>query len=348
MIKKHNIANKLADSLNIKIMAKGVDSLFLYVDCRDVIGWDVMVKKIEGVQYDECFKINGVDFVKRKAWIKSFSQCIQSGQYMLFLNARSCYIRVLSLGFELFGFDKIVLNLCDLLEKITKQGKKWLDCLKVSRIDCYCDFSFPGDFDFDLFRTKLRKKGIFKSSDDVDGITYYFGSRDIMLVRLYTKSAEVEHSGKQYLKSTWEQNGAKDQKIWRLEFEFHKIKIEEITRFRELVNIQAAEIKKLFAYGLNSLEYVKEKNGVRSERWELSPIWKTLKQEFNTEYSITKKQVKKANIEFRKKVARKKMISFYVAQDFEFDEVPENIRSILFITDYEYTRALQKYRIEFL
>ena len=347
MIKKHNIAKLLDEKLNIKIMAKGVDSLFLYVDCSDLIGWDVMTKKIEGVQFDECLKIRGVDFVKRKAWIKSFPQCIQSGQFMLFLNAKSCYIRVLSLGFELFGFDKIVLNLCELLEKITgKQGKNWLDCLKVSRIDCYCDFAFNGDFDFELFRTKLRKKGIFKSSDNVDGITYYFGSREIMLVRLYTKSAEIEHSGKDYLKSAWAENGCQGDKIWRLEFEFHKVKIEEIVKYRELVNIQGNEIKKLFAYGLNSLEYVTEKNGVRSERWELSPIWKTLQHEFDVEYSITKKVVKKANIEFRKKLARKRMISFFVAKDLEFNAIPENIKSLLFISDYEYTRALNKYRVE--
>jgi len=347
MIKKHDIANKIADSLNIKIMAKGVDSLFLYVDCKDVLGWEQMVKKIEDVQYDECFKINKVDFVKRKAWIKSFPQCIQSGQFMLFLNMRSCYVRVLSLGFELFGFDKIVLNLCGLLEKITGgQGKNWLDCLKVSRIDCYCDFAYNGDFDFDLFRTKLRKKGIFKSSDDVEGITYYFGSREIMMVRLYTKSAEIKHSGKDYLKSAWEQNGAKDEKIWRLEFEFHKVKIEEIVRFRELVNIQGDEIKQLFAYGLDSLQYVEASNDSNFARRELSPIWKALKQEFNVEYSIIRKKVKKANIEFRKKLARKRMISFFVAKDFEFSDVPENIRSILFISNFEYTRELNKYRVQ--
>jgi len=347
MIKKHNIAKLLDEKLNIKIMAKGVDSLFLYVDCKDVIGWDVMVKKIEGVEYDECFKINKVDFVKRKAWIKSFPQCIQSSQFMIFLNMRSCYIRVLSLGFELFGFDKVVLKLCELLEKITgKQGKNWLDCLKVSRIDCYCDFAYNGNFDFELFRTKLRKKGIFKSSDNVDGITYYFGSREIMLCRLYTKSAEIEHSGKDYLRGAWEQNGAKDEKVWRLEFEFHKIKIEEIVRFRELVNIQGDEIKKLFAYGLDSLEYVENSNDSNFARRELSPIWKSLKQEFNIQYSINKKQVKQANIEFRKKLARKRMISFYVAQDFEFSDVPENIRSILFISTYEYTRELNKYRVQ--
>ena len=100
-------------------MAKGVDSLFLYVDCSDILNWDITVKKIENVRFDECFKLNGVDFVKVKAWIKSFPQCIQSGQFMLFLNVKSCYVRVLSLGFELFGFDRVVLKLCDLLEKIS-------------------------------------------------------------------------------------------------------------------------------------------------------------------------------------------------------------------------------------
>jgi len=200
-------------------------------------------------------------------------QCIKSSQFMLFLNVRSCYVRVLSLGFELYGFDKIVLNLCALLEKITRrQGKNWLDCLRVSRIDCYCDFAYNGDFDFELFRTKLRKKGIFKSSDNAEGITYYFGSRDLLLCRLYTKSVEIEKSGKDYLRSAWEKHGCKNDRIWRLEFEFHKMKIEEITRYRELVNIQGNEIKKLFAYGLVSLEYVAASNDSNFARRELSPI----------------------------------------------------------------------------
>ena len=328
-------------------MAKGVDSLFLYVDCSDIFNWDITVKKIESIRFDECFKINGVDFVKVKAWIKSFPQCIQSGQFMLFLNIKSCYVRVLSLGFELYGFERIVLKLCDLLEKVTgRQGKNWLDCLRVSRIDVYCDFAFNGNFDFELFRTKLRKKGIFKSSDNVDGITYYFGSRDLLLVRLYTKSAEIEHSGKDYLKSAWESNGCKNEKVWRLEFEFHKTKIEELVKYRELINIQGAEIKKLFAYGLNSLEYVEDSKDSNFARRSLSPIWTALKQEFNTEYLVTKKAVKKANIEFRKKLARKRMVSFFVAKDFEFSEIPANYKSDLFITEYQYNKALNKYRVE--
>jgi hypothetical protein len=327
-------------------MAKGVDSLFLYVDCQDIFGWDVMVKKIDGVEYDECFKINKVDFVKIKAWIKSFPQCIQSSQFMIFLNVKSCYVRVLSLGFELYGFDKIVLNLCDLLEKITgKHEKNWLDCLRVSRIDCYCDFAFNGDFDFDLFRTKLRKKGIFKSSDDVEGITYYFGSRDLMMVRLYTKSAEIKHSSKDYLKSAWEKDGCKNDKIWRLEFEFHKLKIEEITRFRELVNIQGDEIKKLFAYGLDSLEYVEASGDSNFARRELSPIWKRLKAEFNGEYSISKKQVKKANIEFRRKLARRRVMSWLISKNIEFSEISEMYISDFNIIEKEYNQALNAYRI---
>ena len=330
----------------IKILAKGVDSLFLYVDCSDMMGWDVMVKKIEGVQYDECLKINGVDFVKVKAWIRSFPQCVQSGQFMLFLNVRSCYVRVLSLGFELFGFDRIVLKLCDLLERITRQKKNWLDCLKVSRIDCYCDFAYNGNFDFDRFRTRLRKKGIFQSSDNVDGITYYFGSREIMLCRLYTKSAEIEHSGKGYLKTAWETSGVKNDKIWRLEFEFHKAKIEEITKYRELVNIQGNEIKKLFAYGLNALQYVENGSDTNLARRELSFIWKALQREFQAEYSITRKQVKKANIEFRKKLARKRMISYLVARGFQYGEIPELYKKDLFICEHDYNKALAKYRVK--
>jgi hypothetical protein len=254
---------------------------------------------------------------------------------------------VLSLGFELFGFDRVVLKLCDLLERMTKQKKNWLDCLKVSRIDCYCDFAYIGDFDFDRFRTKLRKKGIFKSSDNVDGITYYFGSRDIMLCRLYTKSAEIEHSGKGYLRTSWETSGVKNEKIWRLEFEFHKAKIEEITKYRELVNIQGKEIKKLFAYGLNTLQYVEDSKDSNFARRALSPIWKQLKVEFDHEYCIHRKQVKKADVNYRKKRARKMIISWLVAQEIEFDDIPKFYRKDLSIDKFEYGRKLNKYRIGF-
>ena len=79
---------------------------------------------------------------------------------------------------------------------------------------------------------------------------------------------------------------------------------------------------------------------------ELDKHREQLKAEFECEYSINKASVTKANIEFRKKLARKRMISLLVARDFEFSEIPELYKKDLFITEYEYNKALNKYRVE--
>jgi hypothetical protein len=123
----------------------------------------------------------------------------------------------------------------------------------------------------------LRKKGIFKSGEHDQAVTYYFGSRALLLARLYTKSEEIKHSGKDYLKAHWQKFDCHDQKIWCLEFEFHKDKILELCRFRELTNIDLNETKKLFAYGLHCLEYViEESNSDNLRKKKLHPVWQAL------------------------------------------------------------------------
>ena len=51
----------------IKILAKGVDSLYLYLDCGELIGWEYFLKEVEKYAYDEPFKLRGLSFVRVKA-----------------------------------------------------------------------------------------------------------------------------------------------------------------------------------------------------------------------------------------------------------------------------------------
>ena len=333
----------------IKIVAKGIDSLYLFLDCEGVIKWEFIQNEVRKYDYDESFKLRGMPFTRVRAWIKTFPTCIKHNQFMFFINRKSAYIKVLSLGFELKGFEGITCLLCKVLDKLTFQrNMKWMDHLKISRIDTFVDFAFPGDFNFNQFRTRLRKKGIFKSGGNDEAITYYFGSRALLLVRLYTKSEEIKHSGKDYLKAHWQKFDCHDQKIWRLEFEFHKDKILELCRFRELSNIDLNETKKLFAYGMNSLEYVIEtatNNNLNKKK--LHPIWQALKAEFNTEYRVTKKQVKRANINYRFKRARRCVISWLVARDLDYDEVNKFYIETFKIDRFKYEKELRRYQVDY-
>ena len=242
----------------------------------------------------------------------------------------------------------MVIWLCRVLDQLTlaQEEVKWLDYLKVSRIDVYCDFSYPGDFNINQFKTNLRKKGYFKSGENSEGITYYFGSRDLLMVRLYVKSEEIKKSGKDYLKSHWQKFDCQDSRIWRLEFEYHKDKILEICRFRELVNIDQQEIDKLFAYGVNALEYMaKPDNGRNLYRKPLHPIWQKLKASFQQEYKIQRKLIYEADIEFRRKRARRWVMSWLISRGLGFDEIASHYIDNFKLTRYDYEKAMQRQRL---
>jgi len=333
---------------DIKIMAKGIDSLYLFLDCEDIINWEFIQKEVQRYTYDEPFHLRGLSFTRVRAWIKTFPTCMKHHQFMFFINRKSAFIKVLSLGFELKGFEGMTYLLCQVLDKLTfHSNREWLDHLKVSRIDTFVDFAFPGDFNFNQFKTRLRKKGIFKSGENDAAVTYYFGSRALLLVRLYTKSEEIKHSGKDYLKAHWKKFDCHESRVWRLEFEFHKDKILELCRFRELSNIDINETKKLFAYGMNSLEYVVETathNNLNKKK--LHPIWQALQAEFDAEYRVTKKQVRIANINYRFKRARTWVISWLVAQELDYDEIERFYIEKFRIDRYDYEKALNRQRMD--
>lgn len=330
------------DEHKATFLAKGVDSLYLYLDCVTAIDWAAMCDKAEKHDYGQGLEINGLPFVRVKAWIKSYPICLQHTQFMFFINRRTAFVKVLSLAFELRGFDGVVLWLCRILEKMKSRlvPVPWLEFLKVSRVDVFCDFAYAGDFALDQFRTKLKKSGFFQSGENAEAMTIYFGSRHSLLVRLYVKSAEIEHSGKTYLRSNWQEHGCGGSRVWRLEFEYHKHKLSEICHYRELVGFDAGVIAQLFSYGVNTFEYVVEADNHRHlSRKALHPVWQQLQELFAAEYSIKRKSVGSANIDYRYKRARPWVISWLAAREIAYHEVPEQYREDFDITRSEYEKA---------
>jgi hypothetical protein len=215
------------------------------------------VEQAERYDYGQHFAFNDLVFVREKAWMRTYPVCLRHGQFLFFINRQTAYIKCLSLGFEMRGYDAVQVWLCRVLDCLRRNqalSVPWLEFLKVSRLDVFVDFAYDGDFQHDQFRTMLKKSGYFQSGENAEGKTLYFGSRDSMLVRLYVKSAEIAVSGKDYLRTAWREKGCGDRKIWRLEFEYHKERLQEIAGFREFVAYDVSMVAKLLSYGIHSFE----------------------------------------------------------------------------------------------
>lgn len=339
---------KAAGEGEAKILTRAaVDSLYIYCD-SSAIDWRALYEKAQDVDYGQSFEVNGLPFIKVQAWIKSFPLCVSHTQFMFFINRKASFVKVSSLAFEMRGFENTVAWLCRVLDRMKSQlvSVKWLECLRVNRLDVFCDFAYDGDFELDQFRTKLKRSGFFQSGENGEGKTIYFGSRSSMLVRLYVKSAEIEHSGKVYLKENWQAQGCEDSRIWRLEYEFHKDKLEELAGARELVNFDGGTIAKLFSYGVNSFEYVTESAEHRNlSRKPLHPIWQQLHEKFNVEYEIKPKRARAVDIDYRRKRAGKLVMGWLAAREIPFEDLPAQYVKDFLISRESYEKALNEIQI---
>ena len=66
---------------------------------------------------------------------------------------------------------------------------------------------------------------------------------------------------------------------------------------------------------------------------------------FQEEYQIQRKLIYEADIEFRRKRARKWVISWLIARGLEFDEIETHYIEDFKITRYDYDKAVKQQRI---
>lgn len=320
------------------LLAKGVDTLYLHLRPSG-IDWQAIYDRADHTEFDQVLVINGMNFVRKKQWVgRHYPLCLQHAQFRFFINRQSAYIKVSSLAFEMCGYEGVVQWLCQVLERLDEKRKTaaWLDLLRVSRVDVYADFVYAGDFNFEQFSTRLRSRGMFQSGKEAEGKTIYFGSRksDGLFVRLYVKSAEIEVSGKTYLAPAWQEAGHDGHsRVWRLEFEYHKKKIEEVCRQRELIAVEVNALENLWSYGIAALKYVKSpaSNGNLSKR-PLHPIWKCLHDSLFKEYSITRKRYQRATTAWWQRRIRKSMIAWLATQKSVYEELP-----VQYVRDFQIT-----------
>lgn len=328
---------KAAEQKDTVILAKGVDSLYLYLS--EGLNFAGLLEIGESLDFEQEISLQGLTFSRSRAYIKTYPVSLRSGFFVFFVNRVSCYVQVSSLAFEMRGFEGTVCELCGVLDKLAGKRRSWLDLLRVSRVDVYTDFTFEGDFNPEQFKTKLRTWGIMASGQDEEAKTYYFGDRRRFVVRLYVKSSEIEVSGKSYLAVNWREQGAAGEKVWRLEFEYRRERLAALGE-RCLSNFDKDYLQALFGWGIDSISYMaREANHRHLNREKLHPVWEALRAALYRDYSLQKPEVKKANLEYRFKVSRKYVLSYCGARFETFEEIPEHVRRLFALDKVEWTKA---------
>lgn len=146
---------------------------------------------------------------------------------------------------------------------------------QVSRIDLFVDFSsFQNMEAWDRFAWVTRASDVRQYADGQRFSGWMIGAGGPIMMRLYDKDLEIEKSGKQYLRSLWDQAGWKEgEPVWRLEFEFKR---ELLTRLG-LSGFSSVfgHLNGLWSYAVVDwlrLTLPNRSDSTRS-RWPIHPLW---------------------------------------------------------------------------
>ena len=327
------------------ILAKGVDSLYLYLEHGLDFKWLYDVAKV--TPFYDSINIRNVEFYRSKAYSRSYPVSLRHGSYTFFFNRKTLFIQVGSFAFETKGFEESINSLVFLLTTLAGRNCNWLELLHVTRIDLFADFVFEEIFNPDQFKTPAEKRMIIMRGKENKVATYYFGSRQTFMIRLYLKSENLRQGNKVYLKSAWEDKGCEAKNVWRLEFEFRKRKLRRLID-RALANLNWEEMEKLWSYGIHYLVYMAKAAKLRSNlnKEKVHPVWLALQRQLFHEYQIKPSHYHKVNIVHRKKVARSAILSYYAAKQLDFESIPAAIRFELNLTPEHYIKIARRIKQE--
>jgi hypothetical protein len=143
-----------------------------------------------------------------------------------------------------------------------------------SRVDLYADFQgwVPRPHDYERFVTRSRRNtshvAIHHDGRHFTGFTF---GRDAMMARLYDKSAEIAHSGKDWMRTIWGDRFDPLRPVWRLEFQLRR----EVLAQCSLQDPDGAVEKRqdLWTYATQWLSLRSPKRGERRTRWPVAIAW---------------------------------------------------------------------------
>lgn len=150
---------------------------------------------------------------------------------------------------------------------------------RCSRVDIYSDFQgwLPQSIDYDRFVVRSRRN-VWHAAVHHDGrrFTGFTFGRDAIVARLYDKSLEIKHSGKDWMREVW--GGCLDpsQAVWRLEFQLLRQVLREcgLNDPDEVIEHR----NELWHYATQWLSLRESRAVVRRVRWPIADVWAQLAQ----------------------------------------------------------------------
>jgi hypothetical protein len=143
-----------------------------------------------------------------------------------------------------------------------------------SRVDIYVDFQgwVPRPADYERFVTRSRRNtshiAIHHDGRRFTGFTF---GRDAIVARLYDKSLEIAHSGKEWMRAVWGKRLDPLRPVWRLEFQLRREVLSECSLKEpdEVIRKRQA----LWSYGTRWLSLRSPRAGDRRTRWPVASAW---------------------------------------------------------------------------
>lgn len=279
---------------NITPLSWGIDTLEVGFEVNeyliDDLGWQVLADQkalAQSTTYDnEDSPVNfcGWQFMVNRRGGARYNYLLTNGDIRIQINTSAeggryfpeVHVKFLSAFLWRDGWQAAV-------HKVLDWVSTWANvkAIKLSRVDLCADFL--GDLpklDFSTVICKARAKSVpgeISLNEYYQGIErtgYTIGKGEIVF-RLYNKTAEIEHSNKEWFKDIWAKNGYKSGTVIRSEFQCRRNMLREMT----INTVQDLElcIQDLWRYLTEEWLSIRTRGEQKFRyRWALSKFWQAV------------------------------------------------------------------------
>ena len=143
-----------------------------------------------------------------------------------------------------------------------------------SRVDIYADFQgwVPRPSDYDRFVTRSRRNtshiAIHHDGRRFTGFTF---GRDAIVARLYDKTAEIAHTGTDWMREIWGARLDPMKPVWRMEFQMRREVLAECSLQEPEDVLQKRQ--DLWTYATGWLSLRSQRRAARRARWSVADAW---------------------------------------------------------------------------
>lgn len=274
----------------MKILGSNCETVYFGVEFNDFNVWiseqksaleKLKIKAQEGIK--ELFRFGDVYFEVLPHGRTPYSYILKNDQMTIKVSSRATrsfpelYIELRAEYNWAKGYRRAIDETCKMISNTVGVIRK----VKFSRIDITVDETGYDFTDEDLKRFVTR--AVAKTTSQT---TYFCGRRftgfrfgkGAIVVRIYDKTAEVEHSGKKWFRHLWEQKGWDGKSsVWRIEVQCRRDMLKEKLNDNDDIGVSCGQIGLLWRYVLKKwLRLAVPSNDTNFSRWKTDPIWEKL------------------------------------------------------------------------